>query len=177
MYLIMLSEMAVGDGDTSWSLNSINEPIRAIGHRNVVDPKVGRAEDGNPIPVASGPQTDVADRVSNQATRSGNNVVNVEAVDDDVLDELDGDTCPAGNVDVDAPSINGLVTSHDELLVEPDGHRAREDDPQGLRLGHRVAKGPRLGIDHIIVRGVRYCIECPHLSADGSVAEAFGTIC
>lgn len=97
IYLIMISEMAVGDGDAGWSHDSINDTIWAIWHGNMINPNIGCTEDGNPIAIAHCSKTDMIHRIPNHATTARDNVMNVEAVDDDILDELDSNARAIGN--------------------------------------------------------------------------------
>lgn len=112
-----MSEMAVGNGDGGGSHDGVDKTIFSVGHGNMVDPNVGGTKDGDTIAVAHGPEADVIRGVSNRATWAGNNVVDLNAVDDDVLDELEGDPSSVGNVDVGAPAIDGLVGGDQELGV------------------------------------------------------------
>ncbi|CAJ1939917.1 unnamed protein product [Sphenostylis stenocarpa] len=74
-------------------------------------------------------------------------------MDDDILDKLDGDvSTTTDNVYLNASSINGLVTDHDELLLERDEHATSKDDPQSA-------------------------ITMDHLSSNSVSTKALNTIC
>lgn len=55
--IIVTCEVAVGNGNSSGTHDSINEPIHAVVHRNMVDPNVGRTEDGDTITVTTSAET------------------------------------------------------------------------------------------------------------------------
>lgn len=147
----MVSEVAVGDGDGGGAHNDVDEAILAVGHGNVVDPNVGRSEDRDAVTVALCPDSDMIDGVPDVATTTGGNVMNVKIVDDDVLHKLNRDASTVGDADVGTAGVDGLVTSHYELLRQPDDHAAGEDDPQRLLLDDGVPERPRLRVHEVVV--------------------------
>lgn len=50
----MIVEFAVGDGDGSGSLDGVDEAISGSGQRNMVDPYVVGAKDGDAVAIAHG---------------------------------------------------------------------------------------------------------------------------
>lgn len=95
----------------------------------MIDPEVARTEDGNPVSVGQGPPSIMRRRATDHGVAGLLAVMDVEAVDDDVGDVLDGDAGPISNVDVDAAAVDGLEAVHDELLLESDDHVPFEHDP------------------------------------------------
>ncbi|RZS12496.1 hypothetical protein BHM03_00043965 [Ensete ventricosum] len=166
-YLVVVGEVIVGDGNGSGDHDGINEPIGAVGQRAVVDPDVAGAEDGNAIAVGHGPPSIVGGGAADHGVPGGLAIVDVEAVDDDVGDVLDGDAGAVGDVDVGAAPVDRLEAVHDELLLERDHHVALEGDPEGLVLDDRVPKCSRPRIHGIVVPGVRHDVVLPVAPAEG----------
>lgn len=109
----MVVELAVGDGDSGGALDGIDEAIGGSGHRDMVDPYVVGAEDGDAVAIAVSAEADVVDSVPDESTVGWNNVVDPYVMDYDVVDELEGEACTIGNVDLGSPAINGLVAGED----------------------------------------------------------------
>lgn len=168
----MFSEMAIGYGDSSRSLNSINQSIHTIRHGNMIDPNVGGSEDGNPIAVASGTKAVMVYRVSDHATIARLNVTNVNTMYDDIVYELQSDACAVGDVDFPTPAVDRLSAGQDQLLGEPNYHGVAEDDPERLLLDDGVAEGSGLRIHEIVIGGIRDGVYLPSFSSDGVAAEA-----
>lgn len=55
--------------------------------------------------------------------------MDMDTMDDDIGDELDGNAGTKGNVDIGATTIDGLEAVHDEFLLEGDHHVPLEHDP------------------------------------------------
>lgn len=104
--------MAVGDGDGGGALDNVDEPIGAVPHGKMVEPDVRRSENRDTISIASGPDSNVVYGVSDHATSQRLSVVDVKAVDDHILDELQGDSATVGDVHVGATRVDGLVAGH-----------------------------------------------------------------
>ena len=147
----MVCEMAIRDGNSSGSLNGIYQTILAFFHGNMVNPNIAGAKDGDSIAITPGPNTIVILRISNKSTTTNNNVINLDSMDDHILDKLDGDASTFSNVNIGSSSINGLVTSYNELLVEPNDHATCKDDPQGSISCDCMAKGTWFWIEHVTV--------------------------
>lgn len=167
----MVGQVVVRDGNGCGFLDDVDEPISTVGERVVVHPDVGRAKDADRIAIARAPQSDVGNRVPDHAPTGRDDVVEVDAVDYDVLHELDGDPRAPGDMDVDAAAVDGLVASHDQLLLQVDDHVAREDDPQRLGLDHRVPESAPAGLVHFVVRGVCHHVDPTIHSSGGPPAE------
>jgi hypothetical protein len=172
IYLIVVGEVVVGDGDGRGSHDGIDESVGAVGEGAVVDPDVAGPEDGDGVSVGHGAPSVVGGGASHHGVPGGLAVVDVEAVDDDVGDELDGDAGAAGDVHVGAAAVDGLEAVHDELLPEPDDHVALEDDPERLLLDDGVAEGALARVDGVVVAGVGDHVEPAVAAADGVAAEA-----
>lgn len=170
-HLVVIGEVAVGDGDSGGAKDDINQSITASLHGDMIDPNILRSEDGDPVAVAPGSETEVVGGVSDHAAVAGDDVGDPDAVDDHVLHELDGDAGAVGDVDGGAAAVDGLVARHDQLLVQPDHHAALEDDPQRLQLDHGVAEGPRLRVHHVVVGVVGDHVDLPAFPALGVAPE------
>ena len=137
--LIVFGEMVVGDGDGGGSLDGIDQSILTMGHGIMVNPNVGWTINGDSITITSASIAKVIDRIPNKSSWAWNNVVNVEAMDDHILDELNCNAGTIGDMDIDSPSINGFVTGHDQLLIQPNYHTASKHNPQRPWLDHGMA--------------------------------------
>nr|GMD33628.1 hypothetical protein Pyn_29454 [Ipomoea batatas] len=120
----------------------------------VVDPDVSGPEYGNGVAVGLASVPDVGRAGAYVRVAGGDTVVNVHVVDDDVADVLERNAAAAGDVDVGAAPVHGLVAVEDELVLQLDGHVGGEDDPQRLRLDHGVPERPRLRLHRVRVGGV-----------------------
>lgn len=107
-------------------------------HGDVINPNILRTEDGNSIPVTSRSESIMVDRVPNKTTTTHMNVMNVNAVDDNILHELNSDPGTISDVDFSTTSIDCFVTIHDKLLVKLNNHALLEYDPQWFLLDHCV---------------------------------------
>lgn len=128
-HLVMVREVVVGDGDSGGPHYGVDEAVRAVGQGAVVDPDLPRAVDGDPVAVGSPAPADVGGAGGNVGVAGGLAVVDVDVVDDDVGDVLEGDAAVADDVDVGAAAVDGLEAVHDKLVLELDGRVGGEDDP------------------------------------------------
>lgn len=167
----MVGEVTVGNGDPCGAPNHINQSISALFHGDMIDPHIRSSEDGDAVAVAPGSLPVVVDGVPDQAAGAGNNVVDLEAMDDHIADVLDGNAGAVGDVDGDAAAVDGLVAGHEQLLVEPDHHAPGEDDPEWARLDDGVAERPRLRVHHVVVGGVGDDVDLAALPALRLVPE------
>lgn len=138
-YLVVPGEMAVRYGDGGGRLDCIDQSVIAVRHGHVVDPNIGGAEQGDAVAVALHADSEVIQRVPDEPAVPGVGVVDVDAVDDYVLHELQGDLGPIADVHVGAAAVDRLVVRHDELFREPDDHVVGEYDPQRFGLDHAKA--------------------------------------
>lgn len=102
--------------------------------------------------------------------------MDVQVVDNDVGDILEGDTSAAGDVDYSTASVDSLEAVHQQLLIEPDGHIAREGYPEGAILDGAVAESAWLRVHRVAVRRVRHNIDRPALAAERVAAEPDATL-
>jgi len=84
----MFGHVAVGDGDGSGALNDIDESIRTIREGNMIDPDVGGSEDGDGVTVTPGSHSNMVVGLPDAATLLRHDVLDANAVDDNVVDEL-----------------------------------------------------------------------------------------
>lgn len=164
--------MAVGDGNSSGSHNGINEPISAVAHGNMVNPNFTGAIDWNPITVALCPKTIMGLTVSDHPTFSLEDVEDLNPVNDHILDKLDGDASSSGDDNSGSSAIDGLIASHNQLLLEPNHHAVLEDDPQGTSACDCMAKGTYFGVNQIIIWGVCDHVVWTTLSSNSAFSEA-----
>lgn len=155
----MVGEVVVGNSDGSGTHDGVHKPISAVGERAVVDPYMAGTEDRHPIAICHCPPPVVSGRAANHGIASGLAVMDVDSVDDDVGNILDGDTCTISNVDVRATPIYGLEAVHYEFLLEGDHHITLEHDPEWPVLDHCMPKGAWLWVDRIIVAGIGDSVE------------------
>lgn len=108
----MVVEFAVRDGDCGGAFNDVNEAISGFREGNMVNPNMVGAIHSNCISVALGAQSHMLHRVPNQATTPGNNVVNPNVVDDNIVNKLNCNACAVRNPDLHSPTINCFITGH-----------------------------------------------------------------
>lgn len=167
-----MGEVVVGDGNGSGAHNGVDESVRATGEGVMVDPYVAWTKDGDAIPVSERSPPVVGGGAANHGVASLLAVVNVEAVDDDVGDELDGDARAVGDVDVGAAPVDGLEAVHYQLLLQRDDHVPLEHDPQGTVLDHGVSERSRFRVHWVVVVRVRHHVVAAVAPADCVAAEA-----
>lgn len=129
----------------------VDQPVVALPERAVVDPDVLGPEYRDPVAVGLRTVPVVRRARPHVGIARGVAVVDVDVVDDDVGDVLEGDAPAPGDVDVGAAAVEGLEAVEDEFLGEADEHVGGEDYPQGLGLDHGVAEGAGAGVDRVVV--------------------------
>lgn len=154
IYLIVMSEVIVGDGDCSGTQDSINQTICAVRQRVVVHPNVARTKDGNSITIGHGSPAVMRRGAADHGIPSGFAVMDVETVDDDIGDKLNGYAGAVGNVYGGPSTINGFEAVHYELLLESNDHVALEGDPEWFVLDDGVAESSRPRVHWIVITGV-----------------------
>lgn len=102
--------------------------------------------------------------------------MNVDAVDDHVLHELDRNLGPIADANICTPTIDCLVVRQDELFAELDDHVTGKDYPEWFGLDHSVAQGSWLWVHHVIVRWISDHVELPALASSGLAAKTEGTV-
>lgn len=138
----------------------------------MVDPHILARENGDRRPVRPLPAADVSRAAPNHRGTRGNNVVHVDAVNDDVLNELDLQPRPAGQVHVGAAAVDRLVRCQNELVLEPDLHVAGECDPQRPVLENAVAESAIFRVHDVVVTGVGDGVDAPVLATRGVFPES-----
>lgn len=175
-YLVVMGEVAVRDSNGSGAHDGVNEPILAIRHGHVINPNVGGTKDGDTITITLGPKPYMVLRVPDVPSSTRKDVMYVKVMDNNILNKLYGNASTVGNADVGSSAVNGLVSGHDELLVEPDDHAPSEDDPKRLLLDDCVAECAGLGVDEVSVRRVGDDVVAAVFATDGVAPEAEGTV-
>lgn len=150
--MVVIGEVAVGDGDGGGRLDDVDQPVGASRHGDMVDPDILGAEEGDPIAVARRPLPDVVDGVPDHAAPPRFDVVDLQAVDDHVPHVLDGDAGAVGDLDGGAAAVDGLVALDDQLLGQRDDHVVGEGDPQRALLDDGVPQGSGPRVPHVVVR-------------------------
>jgi len=173
-HVVVVGEVAVGDGDPRGALHHVDEPVLAVGHGDVVDPHVGGLEQRDAVAVGLGPGPDVRRRVAHQAPHGVQHVVDVQVVDDHVPGQLHRDAGAVGDVHLRAAPVDGLVAAHQQLLRELDDHRLGEDDPQRAWLDHAPPERPRPRVHHVAVAGIRHDVDRTAEAAGGRLPETPG---
>lgn len=171
-----MGEVVVGNSDGSGAHDSIHKPIGAVGERAVVDPHMAGTKDRDRITIGHGPPPKVSGRAANHGIACGLAVMDVDAMDDDVGDILDGEARAIGNVDIDATPINGLEAVHNEFLLEFDHHIPLEHDPEGPVLDHRMPEGAWPWVDSVIIAGIGDNVEASITPANCIAPEANSAI-
>jgi hypothetical protein len=97
-------------------------------------------------------------------------------VDDDVVHKLEREASASGDVNIVATPVDGLVTVHDELLLQLNVHVAVEDYPERLRLNDAIAKRPFFRVNHVAVAVIRDNIYLSVFATNGILAETKGAI-
>ena len=115
-HLIMVRKMTIRNSNPSGPHNSIDQAVRAIRQRAMVDPDLPRAKNRNPITVRFASPPYVRWTGSYVGVPGGSAVVDVDVVDDDVGDVLERDAAVAGDVDVGSAAVQGLVAVEYELV-------------------------------------------------------------
>ncbi|KAG5527439.1 hypothetical protein RHGRI_028360 [Rhododendron griersonianum] len=115
IYMIVIRPMAIRDGDTGRPLDSIDDPFGTLLHGQMIKPYVLCSEDGNPVSIGNRSKPNVVYGVSDQSPGSNHNVMDENVVDDDILNELDRNSGPAGNVDENV--LNWIVIQSDSVAV------------------------------------------------------------
>jgi hypothetical protein len=172
--VVVVGEVAVGDGDPRGALHDVDEAVLAVGHGDVVDPDVGGGEEGDAVAVGPGAGADVRGGVAHEAAHGVLDVVHVQVVDDDVLRQLHRDPGAVGDVHLRAAPVDGLVAAHEQLLRELDDHGPREDDPQRAGLDDAPAQRAGARVHHVEVGGVGHHVDLAAEAAGGRVPEASG---
>uniref|UniRef100_A0A804PV48 Uncharacterized protein n=1 Tax=Zea mays TaxID=4577 RepID=A0A804PV48_MAIZE len=176
MTVVVVGEVAVGDGDPGGLGDDVDEAVLAVGEREVVQPHVGGAEDGDAVAVGDDAPAEVVGRVADVAAVlvGRDDVVDVDVVDDDVVHELHRELRAVGDAHLRAAPVDGLVAADDELLLERDDHRLGEGDPQRLDLDDAPPQRARPRVHHVVVGAVRHHVELAGQPAGGVAPEPLG---
>lgn len=152
VHIVVVSEVAVGNGNGGGTLNSIDDTIGALVHGKVVKPNVGCSEKGDAITIAPCPQAKVVLTIPDNATFAREDVMDMDVMNDDVLDKLECNTSPISNMHIGSPTIDGFVAGHNELLFQPDHHPPSKSDPKWAILDHSMTQSSGTWVNNIISR-------------------------
>lgn len=127
--LVVMSEIVIGDGNGCRPHNRINQPIRTIRQRSMINPNMTRSKNRNRVTVRHRPPTIMRRRASHHSVTRPPTIMYINPMDDDVRHILDRDTRASRDRDVHASSVDRLEAVHDQLLFQGDHHVAFEHDP------------------------------------------------
>jgi hypothetical protein len=147
----VLSEEGVRNRDGCRSHDRVEEAIMASGKRDVVHPDVSRSKQRDTITISHSSEAIMIRGAANHGIPGRYAVMDMDSVDDDVADELDGEASTVSNVDLVPTPVDGLVAVHDELLLQSNGHVGVEDDPEWLILDDGIAKSSGFRIDGVVI--------------------------
>jgi len=161
----MVPENVVGQGHVRGAVCDVDEAVGAGLERAVIDPHVGGAEHGDAVTL----------RLRRRRCRLCRPTVAYgEPMDDDVAHVAQHEAGAAvADHHAGAAAVDGLVGGDDQVLLRPDGHVARECDPQRLLLDDAVAERARRRARRVgVVAGVGHHVGLAVLAAGGAAAEA-----
>lgn len=142
----------------------------------MVDPDFARAEYGDSIAVRSSSPAYVGWARCNVGVAAGLAMVDMDVVDDDVGDVLEGYAPVSDYVNVRSSAIDGLEAVDYELVFELDGHVRREDDPERLGLYNGMPESSRDRVSRVSIGGVGYHVDLTSFASHGVVAEPDSTV-
>lgn len=115
-HLVVVREMVVRYGNPGGSHHHVDQSIGTVRQRAVVDPDIFWSENGDAVAVGFAAVSVVGGAGSNVRVAGRDAVVDVDVVDDDISDELEGDTAAADDMHVGTTAVEGFVAVEDELL-------------------------------------------------------------
>ena len=133
----------------------------------MVDPNIVAGKNGDRRPVRPLPVADMTRATPNHRGTRGNNIVHMDPMDDNVLNKLDLQPRPAGQVHVGAAAVDRLVRCQNELVLELDLHVAAECDPQRPILQNAVAERAIFRVDDVVVAVVGDGVDATVLATRG----------
>ncbi|KAI5419924.1 hypothetical protein KIW84_043909 [Lathyrus oleraceus] len=116
-------------------------------------------------------------RIYNHATLTNLNVVNLDSVDDNILNKLNGESSSIGNVNINSSTINCLVACHDKLLLECDQHAASEYDPKGTVTCDCMTESAGFWIQQFVIGRISDNIDWTAFTSAGVSAKSLDTVC
>lgn len=170
--LVVVGEVVVGNSNRGGTHYGVDQAVRAVREWAVVDPDLPGAEDGDAVAVRSPPPPHVRWTGAYVGVPWRRAVVDVDVVDDDVGDVLEGDAAVARDVDVGAAAVHGFEAVEDELVLQVNGHVRGKHDPERFVLDDGVAERAGDGVGRVAVRWVRHHVDLPALPAHGVFAES-----
>lgn len=172
----MVAEVVVGNRDPGAPTDGIHKPVIRLGEVAMVDPNVVAGENGDGRPVRPLPVAHMTGATPNHRGTRGNDIVHMDPMDDNVLNELNLQPRPAGQVHVGAAAVDRLVRCHNELVLELDLHVAAERDPQRPVLQNAVAERAIFRVDDVVVAVVGDGVDAPVLAARGVFPKPDGAV-
>lgn len=169
-HLVMILEVAVRDRNVGGVFRPVHQAICSLRQEAMVDPNIGGAFDVNGIAIAGATECSKIGRGEDMMRARGENVMDINSMDNDVGDPLDGNLGGAHEVDFCTTTVYGLVARHNEFALKLDSHVLSEDDPERLCSGDSVAEsaGGRVA-GAVIVAGND--VDISVLAPEGILAE------
>ena len=172
-----MGEVVVWDGNCSGTHYSINKSISTIRQWIMVNPDVAWSKNRNAIPISHGPPSIMRWGASNHGVAGGLTVMNVNSMDDNICDKLDGDAGPISDMHIGTTTINCLKTVHYKLLLQSDHHVTLEHNPKRPVLDNSMAEGAWFGVHRVIIARVTYHIVPSITTTNGIASKANATVC
>ena len=85
-------------------------------------------------------------RIPDKPATTRLNIMDMDSMDDDILHKLQSKPSSISNMHVGATSINGSMTIHEKLFIQPDDHVPGEDNPERLAQDGSIAQCPRFRV-------------------------------
>ena len=117
VYVVVVSEVRVGDCNGSGSNNGINESILTLRHGDMVKPNVRRTVYRQTVPIGSSPHSEMVRRVTDHTTATLRYVVNMQPMDNNMSNKLHRDPRAMRDMDISSSRIDGLEAINQKLLV------------------------------------------------------------
>lgn len=156
-------------------MDGINQSVFGVSKRAMIDPDLLGSVDTDGIAISFTSFADVCSVTHDLSMAGDFGVVDVNAMDDDIVDILQGEASSTGDVDFHTAAVNGFVAGEDELLLELDCHASLECDPQRLQPSDRVPESARLRIGNIVIAIRSYSVYLPVPSSYGISSESLCT--
>lgn len=147
----MLGEIVVGDGNVSGASGDIDQTILPSSKIVVINPDTLGTVDGDAVAVGYAPVTHMGAGGHDLARSSGMQVVDVQAMNDNITNILQGNPGAPCYANRATAAVDGFVAGDHEFQFELDGHVGLENDPQGLGTGGGVAERPGRRVRGVVV--------------------------
>lgn len=152
IYLIVLGEIVVRDGDSSGSTDDVNEAILTTGEKAVVNPNIRRCKHRNGISIRASTLSNMRWTAPDAARFPDRTVMNADPMNNYMAYPLHRYAWPVRNLHFNPSTVNGLEAVHDKLVLQFDNHVLGENDPKRLRLDYTISQCAWFGVYCVVVR-------------------------